>query len=434
MGHIVAIVGRPNVGKSTFFNRLTQSRTAIVDKTSGVTRDRHYAFSEWNGKSFSVMDTGGYVTSNQDHFQKEIDKQVKLAIDEADSIVFMVDVQTGLTSADVDVCELLRKSGKPVFLVVNKVDDAKKLSLVNEFYSLGFDKLFALSSINGFGTGELLDELVQDILDEHEENQLELPRLAIIGRPNAGKSSLLNVLMQQDRSIVTDQSGTTRDSIDTVYKKFGLQFKLVDTAGIRKKSKVKEDVEFYSVMRAIKSIEQSDVCLLMIDAEKGFEKQDLNIFWLVHRNHKGIVLLINKWDLINKETMSSKKIERQIRKMISPFEDVPILFISCVNKQRVYKALEMAMKVYQNRTNRISTNQLNKVLLPIIEQSPPPTYKGKQPKIKFISQLPTKFPQFTFHCSRPQYVNPTYSRFLENQMRKHFDYLGVPIQLFYRKK
>ncbi len=434
MGHIVAIVGRPNVGKSTFFNRLTQSRTAIVDKTSGVTRDRHYAFSEWNGKSFSVMDTGGYVTSNQDHFQKEIDKQVKLAIDEADSIVFMVDVQTGLTSADVDVCELLRKSGKPVFLVVNKVDDAKKLSLVNEFYSLGFDRLFALSSINGFGTGELLDDLVQNIPNEREENQLELPQLAIIGRPNAGKSSLLNVLMQQDRSIVTNQSGTTRDSIDTVYKKFGLQFKLVDTAGIRKKSKVKEDIEFYSVMRAIKSIEQSDVCLLMIDAEKGFEKQDLNIFWLVHRNHKGIVLLINKWDLINKETMSSKKIEHQISKKISPFEDVPILFISCTNKQRVYKALEVAMKVYQSRTNRTSTNQLNKVLLPIIEQTPPPTYKGKQPKIKFVSQLPTKFPQFIFHCSRPQYINPTYSRFLESQIRKHFDYLGVPIQLFYRRK
>ncbi len=434
MGYIVAIVGRPNVGKSTFFNRLTQSRRAIVDKTSGVTRDRHYAFSEWNGKSFSVMDTGGYLTSSQDQFQKEIDKQVKLAIDEADSIVFMVDVQTGLTSADVDVSEVLRKSGKPVFLVLNKVDDAKKLSLVNEFYSLGFDKLYALSSTNGFGTGELLDALVQAIPMESDKIPSELPQLAIIGRPNAGKSSLLNVLIQQNRSIVSDQSGTTRDSIDTPYKKFGLQFKLADTAGIRKKSKVKEDIEFYSVMRAIKSIEQSDVCLLMIDAEKGFEKQDLNIFWLVHRNHKGIVLLVNKWDLAYKETMSSKKIELQIRKTIAPFDNVPILFISCTKKQRIYKTLEIAMKVYQNRINRISTHQLNKVLLPIIEQTPPPIYKGKEPKIKYVSQLPTKFPQFIFYCSRPQYINPTYSRFLENQIRKKFNFLGVPIELFYRKK
>ncbi|MCY4562303.1 MAG: ribosome biogenesis GTPase Der [Flavobacteriaceae bacterium] len=434
MGHIVAIVGRPNVGKSTFFNRLTQSRSAIVDKTSGVTRDRHYGFSQWNGKNFSVIDTGGYTTSKQDQFQREIDKQIALAINEADTIVFMVDVEVGVAAADLDVAKLLRKSGKPVFLVANKVDHSDRLNQITEFYSLGFEKIHGLSSINGFGTGDLLDELVNSIPENQHLNQDELPRLAIIGRPNAGKSSLLNVLIQKERSIVTEQSGTTRDSIDTIYNKFGMQFKLIDTAGIRKKSKVKEDIEFYSVLRAVKSIEQSDICFLMIDAQKGFERQDQKIFWLVHRNYKGIVLLVNKWDLIEKQNLSAEKTENQIREIIAPYDDVPILFISCLRKQRVYKALEIGMKVYQNKTKRIPTNQLNKTLIPLIENNPPPTYKGKQPKIKYTSQLPTAYPQFIFHCSRPQYINPTYTRYLENQIRKNFEFSGVPIQIFYRKK
>ncbi|KAB5489494.1 ribosome biogenesis GTPase Der [Muricauda hadalis] len=433
MGAIVAIVGRPNVGKSTFFNRLIRRREAIVDAVSGVTRDRHYGKSDWNGKEFSLIDTGGYVLGSDDIFEKEIDKQVELAIGEADAIIFMVDVESGVTGMDEDVAKLLRKVNKPVFLAVNKVDNAQRMADAVEFYALGLGEYYNLSSINGSGTGELLDALVE-VLPDVKEEESELPRFAVVGRPNAGKSSFINALIGEDRYIVTDIAGTTRDSIDTRYNQFGFEFNLVDTAGIRRKSKVKEDLEFYSVMRSIRAIEHCDVCILMLDATRGFDGQVENIFWLAQRNNKGIVILVNKWDLVEKDTNSVKEYTAMIKEAISPFEDVPILFISVMTKQRIYKAIETAVDVYKNRSKKVVTRKLNDIMLPIIENTPPPAYKGKYVKIKFCTQLPTPYPQFAFFCNLPQYVRDPYKRFLENKLREHFDFTGVPITIFMRKK
>lgn len=433
MGAIVAIVGRPNVGKSTFFNRLIQRREAIVDAVSGVTRDRHYGKSDWNGKEFSLIDTGGYVLGSDDVFEKEIDKQVELAIDEADAIIFMVDVESGVTGMDEDVAKLLRRVDKPTFLAVNKVDNTQRMADAVEFYALGLGDYYTISSINGSGTGELLDALVEVLPDEKEEES-ELPRFAVVGRPNAGKSSFINALIGEDRYIVTDIAGTTRDSIDTKYNRFGFEFNLVDTAGIRRKSKVKEDLEFYSVMRSVRAIEYCDVCILMMDATRGFDGQVQNIFWLAQRNNKGIVILVNKWDLVEKETNSVKEYTKAIHEVISPFGDVPILFISVLNKQRIYKAIETAVEVYKNRSKKIPTRKLNDIMLPIIEKTPPPATKGKYVKIKFCTQLPTPYPQFAFFCNLPQYVKDPYKRFLENKIRQQFDFTGVPITIFMRKK
>ncbi len=433
MSGIVAIVGRPNVGKSTLFNRMIQRREAIVDSVSGVTRDRHYGKSDWNGKEFSLIDTGGYVVGSEDVFEKEIDRQVELAIAEADAIFFMVDAETGITGMDEDVARLLRKVEKPVFLVVNKVDNAKRREDAVEFYNLGLGEIYPISSINGSGTGELLDALAL-VLPDAALPEDDLPRFAVVGRPNAGKSSFINALLGEERYIVTDVAGTTRDSIDTTYNRFGFDFKLVDTAGIRRKAKVKEDLEFYSVMRSVRTIEHSDVCLLLLDATRGFDGQVQNIFWLAQRNNKGIVILVNKWDLVEKDTDSVKEFTRHIKEVISPFTDVPIVFISVKNKQRVLKALETAVEVYHNRARRVPTSKLNDVMLPIIERRPPPSLKGKYVKIKFCTQLPTNYPQFAFFCNLPQYVKDPYKRFLENQIREHFDFTGVPISIFMRKK
>lgn len=434
MSAIVAIVGRPNVGKSTFFNRLIQRREAIVDAVSGVTRDRHYGKSDWNGKEFSLIDTGGYVVGSDDIFEQEIDKQVELAIDEADAIIFMVDVEAGITGMDEDVANMLRKVDKPVFLAVNKVDNAKRAEDAVEFYALGLGEYYTLSSINGSGTGDLLDALVE-VLPEKEEEETELPRFAVVGRPNAGKSSFINALIGEERYIVTDIAGTTRDSIDTRYNRYGFEFNLVDTAGIRRKAKVKEDLEFYSVMRSVRAIEHSDVCLLLFDATRGFDGQVENIFWLAQRNHKGIVILVNKWDLVvDKETNTMKQYTQRIKKAIEPFVDVPIIFISALTKQRIFKAIETAVEVYKNRSKKVKTRKLNDVMLPIIERTPPPAYKDKYVKIKFITQLPTPYPQFAFFCNLPQYVREPYKRFLENKLRENFDFTGVPITIFMRKK
>ena len=434
MSNIVAIVGRPNVGKSTFFNRLIQRREAIVDAVSGVTRDRHYGKSDWNGKEFSLIDTGGYVLGSDDIFEAEIDKQVELAIDEADAIIFMVDVESGVTGMDEDVANLLRKVNKPVFLAVNKVDNAKRAEDAVEFYALGLGEYYTIASINGSGTGELLDALVEALPEKEEVKEEELPRFAVVGRPNAGKSSFINALIGEDRYIVTDIAGTTRDSIDTKYNRFGFEFNLVDTAGIRRKSKVKEDLEFYSVMRSVRAIEHCDVCLLVLDATRGFDGQVQNIFWLAERNRKGIVILVNKWDLVEKDNKTTKDFEKVIRREIEPFTDVPIVFISSLTKQRIYKAIETAVDVYKNRSKKIKTRRLNDVLLPIIQNYPPPAYKGKYVKIKFITQLPTPQPQFAFFCNLPQYVKEPYKRFLENKLREHFDFHGVPVTVYMRKK
>lgn len=431
---IVAIVGRPNVGKSTFFNRLIQRREAIVDAVSGVTRDRHYGKSDWNGKEFSLIDTGGYVVGSDDIFEAEIDKQVELAIDEADAIIFMVEVESGVTGMDEDVAQLLRKSKKPVFLAINKVDNSKRAQNAVEFYSLGFERFYTISSINGGGTGDLLDDLVKALPEAVEADEQTLPRFAVVGRPNAGKSSFINSLIGEDRYIVTDIAGTTRDSIDTRYKRFGFEFNLVDTAGIRKKSKVKEDLEFYSVMRSIRAIEHCDVIILVFDASRGFDGQVQNIFWLAHRNNKGVVILANKWDLIEKDNQSAKDFEKYLKKQCEPYTDVPIVFISVLNKQRIYKAIETAVEVYKNRTKKIKTSTLNDTMLPIIQHTSPPQYKGKYIKIKYITQLPTPWPSFAFFANLPQYVKEPYKRFLENQLRKEFDFHGVPVTVFIRKK
>ncbi|MFK8275926.1 ribosome biogenesis GTPase Der [Capnocytophaga cynodegmi] len=434
MSAIVAIVGRPNVGKSTFFNRLIKRREAIVDAVSGVTRDRHYGKTDWNGVEFSVIDTGGYVVGSDDIFEKEIDNQVNLAIEEADAIIFMVNVEDGVMGMDQTVADLLRRSKKPIFLAVNKVDSNNRIADAQEFYAFGFDNLYTLSSINGSGSGELLDDLVKVLPERESKQEEELPRFAVVGRPNAGKSSFINALIGEDRYIVTDIAGTTRDAIDTKYNRFGFEFNLVDTAGIRRKSKVKEDLEFYSVMRSIRAIENSDVCVLMIDATRGFEGQDSNIFWLAERNRKGIIILVNKWDLVEKGNNTTKEYEALIRKEIAPFTDVPIIFVSALNKQRIYKAIEMAVEVYKNRSKRVPTHKLNEVMLPIIENYPPPAIKGKYIKIKYCMQLPTSMPQFVFFANLPQYVKDPYKRFIENKLREHFDFTGVPIDVYFRQK
>lgn len=432
---IVAIVGRPNVGKSTFFNRMIKRREAIVDAISGVTRDRHYGKSDWNGKHFSLIDTGGYVTGSDDVFEAEIDKQVELAIDEADVIIFMVDVESGITGMDQEVANLLRRSKKPVFLTINKVDSGNRLYDAAEFYGLGFEKIYPISGINGSGTGELLDDMVKVLPERNHEEESELPRFAVVGRPNAGKSSFINALIGKDRYIVTDVAGTTRDSIDTRYNRFGFEFNLVDTAGIRKKKKIKEDIEFYSVMRSVRAIEHSDVVIIVFDATRGFDGQVENIFWLAQRNNKGIIILANKWDLIeDKESSSVKEYERYIRQQIEPFVDVPIVFMSALTKQRIYKAIETAVEVYENRTKKIKTKELNDVMLPIISDNPPPSNKGKYIKVKFCTQLPTHYPSFAFFCNLPQYVKEPYKRFVENKLRENFNFTGVPITVYFRKK
>jgi len=426
-------VGRPNVGKSTFFNRLIQRREAIVDAVSGVTRDRHYGKTDWNGREFTVIDTGGYVKGSEDVFELEIDKQVELAIDEADAIIFMVDVESGVTGMDEDVAKLLRRHDKPVFLTINKVDNAMREADAVEFYALGLGDYFTISSINGGGSGDLLDAVVEVLPDEPEVED-ELPRFAVVGRPNAGKSSFINALLGEERFIVTDIAGTTRDATDTKYNRFGFEFNLVDTAGIRRKAKVKEDLEFYSVMRSVRAIEHCDVAILILDATRGFDGQVQNIFWLAHRNNKGIVVLVNKWDLVEKETNSVRDYTKKIREAMEPFTDVPIIFISALEKQRIYKAIETAVEVYQNRSKRVPTHKLNDVMLPLIEHYPPPSLKGKYVKIKFCTQLPGHYPQFAFFCNLPQYVKDPYKRYLENQLRKNFNFEGVPVTIFMRKK
>ncbi len=436
MAAIVAIVGRPNVGKSTLFNRMVEARKAIVQESPGVTRDRHYGHVEWNGKVFSLIDTGGYVKGSDDIFEEEIRKQVVIAIEEANAIVFVTDVTTGVTDYDQQVADLLRRTRKPVFVVVNKVDNQHLQFQSPEFYSLGFDKLFDLSAISGAGTGDLLDAVVEALPDTSDENLSEnaLPRFAVVGRPNVGKSSFTNALLGVERNIVTNIAGTTRDAIDTYYKGYGFEFILVDTAGIRKKNKVNEDIEFYSVVRSIKAIEESDVCLFMIDATEGIQKQDLAIFSLIERNSKGVVVLVNKWDLVEKDTNSVRDYEEGLKEVLAPFTDLPVIFISALTKQRIHKALEDAIRVHQNRSRKIPTSRLNEILLPIIEATPPPAIKGKYVKIKFVTQLPTAVPSFAFFCNLPQYVNESYRRFIENQLRKQFDFTGVPIRVFFRKK
>ena len=435
MSNIVAIVGRPNVGKSTLFNRLLERREAIVDSTAGVTRDRHYGKSDWNGVDFTVIDTGGYDVGSDDIFEEEIRKQVQLAVDEATSIIFMVNVEEGLTDIDNEIYQLLRKSNKPIYVVVNKVDSAKEELPATEFYQLGIEKYYTLSSATGSGTGDLLDDIVADFpTTEYVDPFDGLPRITIAGRPNVGKSTLTNALLGDERNIVTNIAGTTRDSIETLYKKFGYEFVLVDTAGMRKKSKVSEDLEFYSVMRSIRAIEHSDVVIIMVDATKGWESQDMNIFSLAQKNRKGIVILVNKWDLVEKSTNTMKQFEAQIREKISLFNDVPILFISALTKQRILKAVETAMEVNENRSKRIKTSKLNEIMLPIIEDTPPPALKGKYIKIKYCTQLPTVTPQFAFFCNLPQYVKEPYKRFIENQLRKNFDFKGVPIEVYFRQK
>jgi GTP-binding protein len=433
MSNIVAIVGRPNVGKSTLFNRLIKQRQAIVDSVSGVTRDRHYGKSDWNGKEFSVIDTGGWAIGSDDIFEEQIRNQVELAIDEADIIVFVVDVEEGITPMDTEVANLLRKAKKPIFMAVNKVDNSMRQDDAIEFYNLGLGEYYTISSINGSGTGELLDALAEELFDDVVVEN-ELPRFAVVGRPNAGKSSFINALIGEERNIVTNIAGTTRDSIDTKYNRFGFEFNLVDTAGIRKKSKVKEDLEFYSVMRAVRAIEHCDVAILVIDATRGFEGQDENIFWLAEKNKKGVVVLINKWDLVEKETNTMRDFEAQVRREIAPFTDVPIIFTSALTKQRVFKAIETAVEVFENRKKRIATSKLNETMLEIIKQNSPPAIKGKFIKIKYCMQLPTPTPQFVFFANLPQYVKDPYKRFVENQLREHFGFKGVPIVIYFRKK
>ena len=437
MINIIAIVGRPNVGKSTLFNRLTESRKAIVKEVSGVTRDRLYGRGEWNGQEFSVIDTGGYIKGSEDIFESEIRKQVEIAIDEANIIIFMLDVMTGLVDLDETVAKLLRKSNKKVFIVANKVDNTSRVGLSSEFWSLGLGDVFDISASNGSGTGELLDEIVKEFNKKNSSSlnqETNLPHFAIVGKPNVGKSSFINALTGQDRNIVTNISGTTRDSINTRYKGYGFDFMLVDTAGIRKKSKVIEDIEYYSVLRSVRAIENSDVCMLMVDAEDGIQKQDLHIFYIIEKNSKGVVLLINKWDLIKKNHNTMKEYEEKVREQLAPFNDIPIIFTSTITKQRIHKTLETVMTVYNNRTQKIPTSQINNIMLDIIAQNPPPSIKGKYVKIKYVQQLPSHSPAFAFFCNLPQYIPESYKRFLENRLREEFDFHGIPIKIFFRKK
>jgi GTP-binding protein len=436
MVNIVAIVGRPNVGKSTLFNRLTESRDAIVKEVSGVTRDRIYGKGEWNGKVFSVIDTGGYAVGSEDIFEGEIRRQVDLAIEEATVIIFMVDVMSGIMDMDELVAKKLRKSGKPVIVAANKVDNTQRIGLSAEFYSFGLGDVFDISATNGTGTGEILDAIVpyfnfdEDISREEDS----LPKIAVVGRPNVGKSSLINALTGEERNIVTNISGTTRDSIHTRYKSFGFDFILIDTAGIRKKTKVHEDIEYYSVLRSIRTIENADVCIVMIDASEGIQKQDLSIYYIAEKNSKGIVVVVNKWDLVDKDHTTMKAYEAKLREDLAPFNDVPIIFTSVLTKQRIYQAIEAAIRVNENRTKKISTSVMNEVLLPIIHATPPAAVKGKYIKIKYVQQLPTYSPAFAIFCNLPQYVQDSYKRFIENKLRKEFDFEGVPIKVFFRKK
>jgi GTPase len=433
MSNIVAIVGRPNVGKSTLYNRLTETRKAIVDDFSGVTRDRHYGLAEWTDKSFTVIDTGGYVANSADVFESAIREQVLIAIEEATVILFMVDVTTGITDLDDEIANILRRGKKPVFVVANKVDNNQQISDATTFYSFGLGEIYSISSMTGSGTGELLDEVVKHFEKEPEEEST-LPKYAIVGRPNVGKSSLINALIGKERNIVTPIAGTTRDSIHIHYNQFGHEFMLIDTAGLRKKTKVKENIEFYSVMRTIKALEEADVIILMIDAVEGIEAQDINIFHLAEKNKKGVVILVNKWDLIEKDTKTTKLFEEQIRERIAPFTDVPIVFTSVVEKQRIFKAIEAAALVFENKLKKVPTSKLNDVLLPIIEKYPPPAIKGKYIKIKYITQISAASPMFAFFCNLPQYIKEPYKRFLENKLREHFDFSGVPVQIFFRQK
>lgn len=436
MANIVAIVGRPNVGKSTLFNRLIEKKRAIMDNESGVTRDRHYGYAEWIGKYFTVIDTGGYVTGSDDIFEDAIRTQVKEALEEASVILFMVDTKDGVTGMDTDFANVLREVKKPIIIVANKADNQERMFASNEFYSLGIgDDLFAISSSSGSGTGELLDKVVTYFEDEGvEDPDSDTPKISILGRPNVGKSSFLNALLGKERTIVTDIAGTTRDSINTHYKMYGKDFLLTDTAGIRKKTKVKDDIEFYSVLRSIQALQDSDVCIVMIDAERGLESQDMSIISLAHKYNKGIMIMFNKWDLVEKNSKTSDKIRKEIHEKLGPLSYIPVLFTSVVEKQRIFQAIELAMRIYENRNKRIATSALNDAMLPEIEKYPPPATKGKYIKIKYITQIPGKAPAFAFFCNLPQYIKEPYERYLTNRMREHFDFEGVPIRLFFRKK
>lgn len=437
MSYTVAIIGRPNVGKSTLFNRLLEERKAITDDFSGVTRDRQYGISQWNGKTFNVIDTGGFVLHSDDVFEKAIRHQVRLAIEEADIMIFMVDVTTGITDLDESLAQELRRTKKPVVIAVNKVDNTERSYAANEFYGLGFENLFCLSSMSGSGTGEILDFIVEQIpedIDNAEDIYKDLPKITIVGQPNAGKSTLLNALVGEERNIVTEIAGTTRDSIHTHYNLYGKEFLLVDTAGIRKKSKVHEDLEFYSVIRAIKAIDESDVCILMIDATVGLELQDLKIFGVIHQRKKGVVILVNKWDAIEKDSKTIIEFVKRIKEKIAPFTDVPIVFISALEKQRIYQAVDKVLEVFNNKQIKIPTHQLNEVMLAEIEKYGPPAYRGEYIKIKYVTQLPAKTPSFAFFCNHPDYVKDAYRNYLENRMRENFSLSGVPVNIFFRKK
>lgn len=436
MANIVAIVGRPNVGKSTFFNRLIEKRQAIMDDMPGVTRDRHYGYAEWCGKFFTVIDTGGYVTGSEDKFESEIRKQVQLAIDEASAVIFMVDCKDGLTGFDKEFANILRSSKKPIFIAANKADTPEKTLLANEFYAMGMDaEIFPISSENGSGTGELLDALITTFPSEGvEDPDAGIPKITIVGRPNVGKSSLLNALLGTERSIVTDEAGTTRDAIHSYYKMYGKNFILVDTAGVRKKGKVRDDVEFYSVLRSLRALEESDVCIVVLDAERGIESQDVNLIGLAHRQGKGMVIMVNKWDLIEKDTKTADKYKKQILEKLAPIDYIPIIFASVLEKQRIFQIVEKAVEVFDNKTKKIPTSKLNDIMLREIEHYPPPSMKGKHIQIKYITQVSARFPSFAFFCNLPQYIQPSYERFLENKIREHFVFEGVPVRLIFRKK
>lgn len=435
MNNLVAIVGRPNVGKSTLFNRLTETRDAIVDPTSGVTRDRKYGRAHWAGHDFTVIDTGGYITNSDDKFEKAIREQVMISIEEADLVLFLVDVSTGITDLDLTVTEILRRSGKPIMLVSNKVDTAVKEIGSVEFYSLGLsEEIFSISANNGYGTGEMLDKLVELLPEIPEEEDNNIPKIAVVGKPNVGKSTFINTLLGEERNIVTDIAGTTRDSVHTRYKAFGFDMEIIDTAGLRKKQKMDDQLEFYSAVRTIKAIDKSDVCLVLLDAQDGMNRQDISIFYQVVNSYRGAVVLVNKWDLVDKDQSTHENFKKALLEKMSPFTDVPIIFTSNVTKQRILQALETALRVYENRKMKIATSKLNDIFLPIIENRPPPAIKGKYVKIKYITQITSQVPTFAFYCNLPQYIKDPYKRFLENQMREHFDFAGVPIRLFFRKK